>query len=180
MERSDHTIDQVLADYLDDSYHYDFWSNPDVVQSREDAIRFGVNCISLAHLALRDLYDVRLPSELRCAEMYRDNDYFQRLPIDASPRVGDLYWFGVQSEINPETFKLEKDSEGNLVNWQYFPVKHVAVLAAYDPENKYLLHATHREGRKNQLWELDRFAKYYRYEKLYGISRLRSDDGQNT
>ncbi|MEK7153730.1 MAG: hypothetical protein AAB834_07285 [Patescibacteria group bacterium] len=165
-------INPALEQYLDGSYNYDFAQGPDVVRNRDDALRNGINCVSLAHLALRDLFGCELPPKLMCAEMYCDRDYFAPVESFLAMREGDLVWFGIANPTIPtDEFEFRYEG-GNLANWADFPVKHVAIYTGVtDSEgNHVLLHSTFREG--NTLWPLARFNRYRRYEKLYGITRL--------
>ncbi len=166
-------MSDVLERYIDPSYVYRFTQGPDVVQTREDALRDGINCISLAHLALKDIFDYQLPSELQCAEMYLDKHRFTQVDGLAEMRRGDLVWFGIdKAAIQPEEFEPIYE-EGALINWSDFPIKHATIhTGEYDiDDNPLLLHSTHVEG-TNTIWPLPKFAEYQKYRKLYGITRL--------
>lgn len=144
------------------------------MRTKDDALQDGINCVSLAHLVLKDVFDCELPPHLGCAELYLDREYFK--PVDAidDMRAGDLVWFGLQEALRqPEEVQLQYDEAGNLVNWREFPVKHVAVNTGLQVEDEpLLLHATNVEGRHNKIWPLSKFWSYPRYQKLYGITRL--------
>lgn len=158
--------------FLEDAYHYKFTQGPNVVRDKHDALREGINCISLAHLALRDLFDIRLPPSLMCAEMYLDRQYFTPVSNIEGSQRGDLYWFGIDDpQVQPDEFVFDYQ-HGELMNWADFPVKHVALHTGYElhPRNPLLLHATFRDN--NVIWPLEKFSNYVRYSKLYGISRL--------
>jgi len=165
---------ELLDEYLDPQYQYDFWQNPDLVRTREDALQGGINCVSLAHLVLKDMFEHELPPRLGCAELYLDREYFK--PVDGihDMRAGDLVWFGLRDALRqPEEVQLQYDEAGNLVNWRDFPVKHVAVNTGYEVDgDPLLLHATNKEGRHNKVWPLSKFGEYRRYQKLYGVTRL--------
>ena len=104
--------------------------------------------MSLAHLAMRELFAYELPPELGCAELYLDRKHFSRVGNLADMQAGDLVWFGVQNPPKPpEEVRLEYDSNGRLMNWQEFPVKHVAIYTGLqDCRLPLLLHATLIEG----------------------------------
>lgn len=140
----------------------------------EDAKHGGINCVSLAHLALKSLFDFELPAELGCAEMYLDRQYFKQIDHGVAMRLGDLAWFGIQNAARaPEDIKLEYSRDGTLTNWRDFPVKHVAVYTGITQQAVPLfLHATFLEGGKNAVWPLPKFQQYARYRKFYGITRL--------
>ncbi len=170
-------MSDVLDRYINPSYVYRFSQGPDVVQTTEDALKNGINCISLAHLALKDIFDYQLPSELQCAEMYLDTDRFTKVDSIAEMRRGDLVWFGIdKATIEPEEFTPVYEN-GALTNWSDFPIKHAAIHTgdADIDGNPLLLHSTHVEG-TNTIWPLPKFAVYQKYRKLYGISRLILDN----
>src|ERR1700712_5367578 len=97
----------AMEQYIGDQYVYRFMNNPDRVRSREDAERYGLNCVSLAHLVLKDLFDCELPPELGCAELFRDKEHFEPVAGIEAAQTGDLVWFGVEkpkvevAEFNP-------------------------------------------------------------------------------
>lgn len=148
--------------------------NPDRVRSKEDALRDGINCVSLAHLALREVFDYELPSHLAFAELCLDRIHFASVESVNDARLGDLFWFGVQHAAKrPEDIVLHYNNKNELINWQEFPVKHVALHTGVgDPTDPLLLHATFIGGGRNAIWPLSKFCHYRRYKKLYGISRL--------
>lgn len=163
----------VLDSYLDPAFRYSFTQGPDVVRSLEDALQNGINCISLAHLALQDLFGVQLPSRLHCAEMYLDKTRFTHVDGIEMLQRGDLVWFGIEeAPIEPDEFVPVYDN-GALTNWRDFPIKHTAISTGQQnlEGDPLLLHSTHLEG-TNVVWPLGKFAKYKRYEKLHGITRL--------
>lgn len=167
-------IPESLGQFLDPAYSYNFWQNPDVVRSKEDALKDGINCVSLAHLALKDLFGYELPAELGCAELYQDKKHFEPVADMGQARGGDLVWFGIENPPKaPEDIRLYYGSAGELLNWQEFPVKHVTVHTGIEEAGEpLLLHATNYNGGKNQLWRLSEFKAHRRYQKLYGITRL--------
>lgn len=149
--------------------------NPDKVRTKQDALKDGINCVSLAHLAIGDLFDCKLPPELACAELYRDEDYFAPIEESSDLRLGDLVWFGKPSAVDPRAIELRYDTSGNLVNWQDSPVKHVAIYTGIKKQgDPLLLHATNY-GKRNVIWPLSEFGKYERYKQLYDITRLKAE-----
>lgn len=171
-------IPGVLEQFLDSAYSYNFWQNPDRVRSVEDARRNGINCVSLAHLALKALFDYKLPPELGCAELYRDREHFRLVKgidegVDGAQR-GDLVWFGVQEATEPpEAIELVYDDQGQLINWGQSPVKHVAVHTGVEEFGEpLLLHSTFMYGGGNAIWPLSEFSLHPRYSRLYGVTRL--------
>ena len=176
-------MNNILESYVNPAYVYKFCQGPDVVRDRKDALRYGINCVALAHLAIRDLFDYALPRELQCAEMYLDRNHFEKVNGTEAMRQGDLVWFGIDNAtIEPEEFELVYE-HGVLVNWADFPVKHVSVYIGNKDERgvPLLLHATHVGG-TNAVWPVDRFVEYRKYRRMYGITRLipelrRAEDG---
>lgn len=187
-------ISEPLAQFLDPAYTYQFTQNPDVVRTKDDALREGINCVSLAHLAIKELFGYSLPPHLCCAELYLDQEYFTPVKSLDQLKIGDLVWFGVENApCSPNEVKLRYDSRGKLVNWHEFPVKHVAIFAgklaasavrvskAITPDTTstesgsvepLLLHATQSGTAGVVLWPLSHFSEYARYRKLWGITRF--------
>jgi hypothetical protein len=165
----------AMEQYLGNQYVYRFRNNPDRVRSREDAVRYGLNCVSLAHLVLKDLFDYELPAELGCAELYRDQEHFEPVESVGAMQRGDLVWFGVAEPRVQAVEFTPRYEDGQLVNWADFPVKHVAIHTGERRPDHQLLHATYVEG-TNAVWSLGKFANYGRYKKLYGITRLKAAD----
>ena len=169
-------VHEILDEFLDPVYQYDFLQNPDVVRNKEDARRNGINCVSLAHLVTKELFGYTLPDKLGCAELYLDREHFNYADDVTAIRAGDLVWFGLLHCLEPpERFALQYDNQGRLVNWRDFPVKHVAIGTGLVTNGEpLLLHATYIDGRENKLWPLTKFSDYVRYRRLYGITHLRS------
>jgi cell wall-associated NlpC family hydrolase len=165
---------KILEQYINPGYVYRFTHGPNVVDSRESALRQGINCVSLAHLALKDLFAVQLPSNLLCSELYNDRIYFRTIDRPTNLQVGDLVWFGVANpKITVDEF-VPKYNDGELLNWPDFPVKHVAIYTGDQTESgePLLLHSSASEG-TNTVWALGRFTTHARYKELYGITRLK-------
>lgn len=172
-------MNQLLERYVDPAYIYRFSQNPNSVRSRQDAIQYGINCVSLAHLALKDLFDYQLPPELDCFELYTDKEHLQPVANLAEMQTGDFVWFGWPNpKTKPEDF-IPIYRDGQLLNWTDFPVNHVAIFSGDVMEDYMLLHANHIDC-TNAIWPLARFSQYERYRKLYGINRLRNAAGYGT
>ncbi len=162
-----------LERYLDAAYVYRFSHSPNIVQDREDARRYGINCISLAHLALKDLFNYRLPPGLMCSELYADREHFRQVERLEDMQRGDLVWFGAADPKIELAEFVPQYEDGQLVNWTDFPVKHVAIDTGERGDDYQLLHSTYVEG-TNVVWPLAEFENYKRYKKLYGITRLKN------
>ncbi len=168
------SIDSRLQQFLNPDFNYRFSQNPNVVRTKEDAIRDGINCISLAHLVIKELFDYELPSELLCAELFLDHEHFAPVTDISHLQLGDLVWFGnINNVADPSQIELRYSKHGQLINWREFPVKHVAVFTGVTEANDpLLLHATFFGGGKNTVWPLSKFQTYQRYQKMHGITRL--------
>lgn len=165
-------MDTRLETYLNPSYAYDFWSGPDVIQSKDEALANGINCISLAHLALQDLFECRLPQSLMCSELYKDREHFRPMNERELNQIGDLMWFGIEDPpVNVDEF-VPCYEDGKLINWADFPVKHVAIHTGEDNDgDPLLLHSTSIVG-TNIVWPMSYFKTYKRYRRFYGATRL--------
>lgn len=158
--------------YVDPAFTYRFTQGPDRVPDVITAQRNGLNCIALAHLAIRDLFGHSLPPALHCYEMFSDTAQFSTVESVKDMQAGDLVWFGVRSPKVPlEEYNPQYDEDGALVNWRDNPVKHVAIYTGERADDYLMLHATNVEG-TNAVWPLWRFATHRRYEQIYRISRL--------
>jgi cell wall-associated NlpC family hydrolase len=167
-------MNQILNRYISPAYKYCFEQGPSVVRNREEALRNGINCISLAHLVLKDLFGYELSPELHCIELYRDRAHFEEIESIEQMTKGDLVWFGLANPaINIEDFEPEYN-DNYLINHPDCALKHVGIYTGEKGSCRdyQILHSTPYEG-TNIVWSLHRFSSYIRYEKLYGITRLR-------
>jgi hypothetical protein len=167
--------DGVFSGYLDPAFRYVWSQGPARVRSREDALRDGLNCVALAHLAIRDLFGYALPARMQALELFGDSVRFEAVADADGMEAGDLVWFGVASpRVALDEFVPRYDGE-ELVNFGDFPVKHVAICTGTrDGGDHLLLHASSAEG-TNALWPLRRFGDCDRYRRVYGIRRLREE-----
>lgn len=166
-------MNNAFERYVDPSFVYKFMQGPDKVLDEHTARTQGVNCISLAHLAMRDLFGYSLPTSLHCYEMFSDTSHFKTVESIDFLEPGDLMWFGLRHPGIPiDQYQPQYDERGTLVNWRDNPVKHVAIYTGEQANDDYLmLHATNIEG-TNAVWPLQKFASFKRYERVYRISRL--------
>ena len=144
------------------------------MRSRADAARGGVNCVALAHLVIRDLFGAQLPPELQSFELFNDLADFEAVPAGYGLEAGDLVWFGRdQPGVALRAF-TPRYVAGELVNFDDFPVNHVAICTGSrdDAGDYLLLHASSREG-TNSAWPMRRFLGYDRYRRVYATTRLR-------
>lgn len=165
-----------VESYIDPAFVYRFRSGPDVIRSRADALREGINCVSLAHIVLAEMFDYRLPPDLLCTEMYQDREHFREIPELSEAQAGDLVWFGLQDPPVGFADFVPQYRDGDLLNWADFPVKHVAIhTGRHTDDGPLLLHSTHRVG-TNAVWPIREFAEYRQYKKSYGVTRLHMAD----
>jgi hypothetical protein len=167
---------ELTEAYLDPAFRYVFSQGPDRVATRAEALAGGLNCIALAHLVLRDLFGVTLPGSLRSVELSSDLIHFEPVASTAEMEPGDLVWFGPSNPATElDAFVPRYDDNGELLNFDEFPINHVAVyIEGRGVNNELMLHASPVDS-TNALWALSRFAAYERYDTIYAIMRLRPD-----
>lgn len=146
------------------------------MRSREDAIRYGNNCVALAHLALGQIFGREIDPRQHCYEMVTNTSQFATVPSPDDMQVGDLVWFGVsQPSVEIDQFIPRYDDSEYLLNWRDFAVNHVAIYTGMQQDgDPLLLHASPTDG-TNVVWPLGKFAEHPRYEQIYRISRLLLD-----
>jgi hypothetical protein len=170
-------MNRILEGFLDPQLMYQYGMGPERIPDRDTALRDGINCVSLAHLVLKELFACQLPPNLDCFEMFIDEDLFVPVPSVDEAQLGDLVWFGRISENPGFVFTPQYDQRGHLVNWGDHPLEHVAIATGESVEGAgpLLLHATHIEG-TTAVWPLTRFLEQPRYAEIHGVSRLRIHD----
>jgi hypothetical protein len=167
-------VSELLDSYLNPGFRYVFAQGPDRVRTRADALANGLNCVALAHLALRDLFGVTLPARLRSVELSSDLRYFHYVPLGNPLELGDLVWFGpAAAPMSLADFIARYDSGGELLNFSEFPINHVAVYLDYENGHRRVLHASPADG-TNAIWPLRRFGDYDRYNAIKAVQRLRT------
>jgi hypothetical protein len=166
-------MDEPFRSYVDPAFRYVHSQGPPRVRSRADAARSGVNCVALAHLVIRDLFGFELPPALQSFELFNDLTDFEPVPATYGLLPGDLVWFGTDHPSVALRDFTPRYLAGELVNFDDFPVNHVAICTgSQDDTGDYLLlHASHRDG-TNSVWPMRRFRDYDRYRRVYAITRL--------
>ena len=166
----------TFENFLRAGYAYSFEQGPNKVRSHEDARVNGLNCVALAHLAMKDLFDYTLPEDYQCLELFLDREqHFESIDSLDSAQQGDLVWFGfAEPRIPLEEFVPVYDECREITNWQDVAVRHVGLFTGeIDGEGDQLvLHATRSAGTV-AIWPLRKFQEYKRYRKVYGVSRLK-------
>lgn len=158
---------------LSPSISYNFHNGPDLIKSAHDAKKFGLNCVALAHITIRELLDYSLPADMHCFEMLRDTEHFADVEVRSDLHTGDLMIFGRnQQGFDIDSFIPEYDENGSLLNWLKTPVRHVAVAVGSANEGSPMLHATHVVG-GSTIWPLTKFGEYVRYEKVLRHARIK-------
>jgi hypothetical protein len=177
LTRNGHSIlgvNEALASYLDPRFRFVVTQIPERVRSRDDALGAGLNCIALAHLVTRELFQYSLPSHMQATELSSDVVHFGLVESTADMITGDLLWFGTDKPvIHLDDFIPRFAADGELLNFDEFPINHVGIYTGERQGAEYLiLHASPVDG-TNAVWPLSRFADYRRYGTIYKIMRLR-------
>lgn len=164
-----------LERYVDPAFVYEFEQGPARVPDEAVARQEGINCVSLAHLAVESLFNRRLPADLHCYEMFVDQEYLEDVTDAGQMQAGDLVWFGqAEPAVPPEDFVPEYSADGYLLNWKDSPVNHIAIYTGSETgEGKLMLHATHITGGV-VTWPLAKFAEYARYGSIRRIARIKT------
>ncbi|MBL7500904.1 hypothetical protein I6A84_13720 [Frankia sp. CNm7] len=168
-------MDEWYRSFVDPGFRYVFSQGPARVRCRQDALRDGLNCVALAHLAIRDLFGYALPASFQSVELFGDARHFEPVPELADLRAGDLVWLGVAEPRVPLDEFVPRYQGDELLNFRDFPVNHVAVHTGTRAAGDHLmLHASPVDG-TNALWPLHRFRDYPRYRQIYAVRRLRRE-----
>ena len=162
---------QLADQYIEAGCTYDFWLTPSEVPDLASATRRGINCVIRAHLFVKDYFDVHLPAELRCTELYLDDSHLAHDSYEpGSVDPGDLVWFGRANSSSRDTFRPDYAPDGNLRNWRQAPVSHVGIALPSSDGTIDVLHAI--PGENVTIWPIERFAEVPRYEQFRGISKV--------
>jgi hypothetical protein len=164
---------EPFRSYLDPAFRYVFSQGPDRVRSRQDALSDGLNCVSLAHLIIHDLFGYVLPATYQCTELSTDEEHFTSIPSASLMRKGDLVWFGVTAPaVSIEDF-VPRFENGSLANFNEYPINHVAIYTGIYDHGDYLLIHANQVDQTITVWPLRAFQDHDRYDKVYAIMRLR-------
>jgi len=87
----------------------------------------GLNCISLAHLIIHDLFGYVLPVTYQCTELSTDQEHFTSIPSASLMRPGDLVWFGLANPVISVEDFVPRFEGGRLSNFNEYPINHVAI-----------------------------------------------------
>jgi hypothetical protein len=164
---------EPFRSYLDPAFRYVFSQGPDRVRSRQDALSDGLNCVSLAHLIIRDLFGYVLPATYQCTELSTDAEHFASIPSASLMRPGDLVWFGVAGPAARVEDFVPRFEDGRLANFNEYPINHVAIYTGVREQGDYLLIHANPIDQTNTVWPLRAFQDHDRYGKVYAITRLR-------
>jgi hypothetical protein len=163
-----------MEQFLDPAYRYRFTQGPDMVRNRDDALRNGINCVSLAHLAIEELTGQQLPDGLHCYEMFGDTEHTETVDPAMDLQPYDLIWFGLQeSDGWANEFVPRYDANGALTNWRDNPLRHIGIHTGDIDESgdPLILHASPHEE-TNVVWPLREFAEHSRYRQIHRVARL--------
>lgn len=169
----------AFSHYTIEGYVYSFTQGPDRVRSHEDARRGGINCIALAHIVLKDMFNKELPGFMKCYETFTNDQQFEKVENIEQAKAGDLVWFGVENpKIALEEFVPRYEGDV-LANWSDFPIEHVGVFTGeFENDEPLVLHSTFY-ARGPVKWPLSKFKQYPKYAKIYGVQRLKDTSGQS-
>jgi hypothetical protein len=166
---------EPFRSYLDPAFRYVFSQGPDRVRSRQDALSDGLNCVSLAHLIIRDLFGYVLPATYQCTELSTDQEHFISIPSASLMRPGDLVWLGFADPAASIEDFVPRFEDGRLANFHEYPINHVAICTGiYDHGDHLLIHAN-QVDQTNTVWPLRAFEYHDRYRKVHAIMRLRPE-----
>ncbi|MFT4532123.1 MAG: hypothetical protein ACI9T8_000133 [Candidatus Saccharimonadales bacterium] len=162
----------LIERYISPDFNYVMENGPRVIRNRKDALLQGLNCVALMHLAIDDLFGVKLPPALDCYELFLDDKYTERVRIGEIAH-GDLVWFGpTETSHTIKEFSPNYGACGiELLNWGDHPVNHVGICVGTEETGPQILHASQNE-QTNAVWALSEFANHERYVHLYGVDRI--------
>lgn len=166
---------EVFLRYLDPAFRYVKSQIPARVRSRDDALREGLNCVTLAHLVTQDLFGYTLPAWYQSLELVRDLALFEQVSGQGQMRAGDLVWLGADRPLVSLDEFVPQYCGGELLNFGDFGVNHVAICTGTrEAGDHVLLHASTVDG-TNALWPMRRFDAHAGYRRIYAIRRLRQE-----
>ncbi len=180
----------VFESYLESGLGYTFANGPDVIQTREDAAKKGLNCIALVHLLIRDLFDVELPKNLKSWEMFKDNPYFKDVDSTFSIKMGDIFFFGKSTlpsyapfykPIFNEDRELLNGSVGDMIIDGRYTGVHLAMYTGEDDgaNDPLIIHSSKNVNLPDPnginsiaIWPLSDFVTHKNYAVVHAIKRL--------
>lgn len=165
---------EVIQDFLRGQYHYNFHATPVKIKSREEAQREGLNCGTLVHLLIREIFGIHLPIRLMCLEMFYDTQYLRTITDDETMTLGDIMFVGRLDITNHlQAFTPNYAPDGTFANWEEHPKLHLTLFTGiYEGGDPLFVHANQFD-QGIALWPLSHFARYWSYETCYAIRRLR-------
>lgn len=166
----------IFQSYLDETYSYKYTNWPDVVSSQVQALREGLNCITLVHLLVERLFGEKLPKSLRSIELYQDVNYFDLVTNIDDVNLGDIIFVGKDGQKERlENFIPEYDNSGFLLNEPDLPKIHLALYTGEGNTGDPLFIHANGVDKKVSLWPLSKFKDYERYSTIYAIKRLKQE-----
>lgn len=160
-----------IEKYTKPPIDYKFELGPTQVRSHDQARQVGANCMVIGQLGIYETYGVMPPPHLDFYESYVDRRYFSSVRAVSDMVAGDLVWFGLEDPALELDDFTPRFSNGDLANWDEFPVKHVGVYTGGAKEgDPLILHGCWYEG-GTAVWPLSKFKSYPKYAKIYGASR---------
>lgn len=142
-----------LERYLGIPYKKDAY--PEILERGEEVLG-GVNCITLVHWVVRDLFRKKLPPQLWLYEMLRNEypDYISPLLCGETPKQGDVYLVGRRRD--------------------FYQQIHAAIHTGIETNSgPLLLHANGFSERRITTWPLSQFLNSKRYPTIFQIMRVK-------
>lgn len=163
-----------IHSFLQARYTYVYRSSPDFIRNREDACHYGLNCGTLVHLLVHEIFDCEFPPRLMCLEMSYDKDYLEQVEEPYNWQLGDILFFtSVENAICLDEYRPHFTIDGRLTDWQSHPPLHLGLCTDQKlGDEPFIIHASPID-RGPSLWPLGRFQKIRQYEVLYCVRRLR-------
>lgn len=175
-------INKVFQLFLEKKYPYNYKNGPEIIRDKTQALSAGLNCIALMHLLIKELFEFKLPKNLRGWEMYSDNPFLIDVSLTADLKIGDILFFGKKNlPVTSLKYKPKYDSERNLINEQigndligddYAGVHLAMYIGEKDTNTNPLLIHTGKIDNTVSVWPLSKFLSYEQYAVLHKTKRF--------
>lgn len=170
----------IFESYLVKTYHYKFTNWPEIIHTQEQALKGGLNCITLVHILYVDLFEITLPEKFRSIELFQNTSYFDNISDTGELKQGDLFFFGKASEaLVLKNFMTQYDKMNNLLNLSELPHIHLGVFTGeYTKNNNPLIIHANAIDKKVSIWPLNKFRNYEKYSSILLAKRLKRNVSQ--
>lgn len=173
----------IFRSYIDKRFRYVFLNGPDAVTTRTQALSEGLNCITLVHLLLKDLFDVSLPANLKGWEMFCDNPYMDNVDSLTEMKMGDVVFFGRRelpdyaiafSPSYDENGNMRNEKEGNaIIQNRYVGVHLTMYTGQKDIQGCPIFIHANKIDNTISIWSLVQFMANEKYTTVHGIKRAK-------